>query len=90
MGWLTQYLPWLVVGRALFFFYMTPVVPFMMIGLAGGLSSLKETARPLKWAVLAYLIIAVGMITIYFYPVLVGAGLTEGLWKSRMWFERWV
>lgn len=89
-GWLAQYLPWLVVGRALFFFYMTPVVPFMMIGLAGALGSLKEVARPLKWAVLAYLIIAVGMVTVYFYPVLVGGGLTQALWKSRMWFDRWV
>ncbi|MGH2708933.1 MAG: phospholipid carrier-dependent glycosyltransferase, partial [Actinomycetota bacterium] len=31
MGWASQYLPWLVVARPLFTFYMTPVVPFMMV-----------------------------------------------------------
>ena len=100
VAWLSQYLPWLLVGpsvpwvrvssRVLFIFYMTPIVPFMMIGLAAAIASIREFARPLRWAVLAYFVIAVGLLTIYFYPVLVGGGLTHALWMSRMWFNSWV
>ncbi len=87
VAWLAQYLPWLLIGRPLFIFYMTPVVPFMMIGLAGAIGSLKDLARPMKWTVIAYLVIAAGLLTLYFYPVLTGGGLTQDLWNSRMWFR---
>ena len=44
-GWLFAYVPWIFASRTSFFFYMTPVVPFMMLALAGGLIDLARWAR---------------------------------------------
>jgi dolichyl-phosphate-mannose-protein mannosyltransferase len=43
---LAQYLPWLVASRPLFLFYMTPVVPFMALGLA--YVTLRLSAAPVE------------------------------------------
>lgn len=49
LAWLFQYLPWAAFSRPQFFFYMAPIVPFMMVALAVMLRDivrgyLKETA----------------------------------------------
>ncbi|MFN2610265.1 MAG: dolichyl-phosphate-mannose--protein mannosyltransferase [Actinomycetota bacterium] len=90
LGWGTQYLPWLLVTRPLFFFYMTPVVPFMMIALAGALGALREKGKIAKWFVWGYLAIGVVGLLIYFYPVIAAVGLRRDLWQSRMWFSSWI
>lgn len=86
IAWAAQYVPWLFVSRPLFFFYMTPIAPFMMIGLAAGLSALRDTGRLPRWAVTAFIVTGVGLMTIYFYPVLAAVGLPHELWRSRMWY----
>ena len=90
VGWSSQYLPWLLVQRPLFFFYMTPVVPFMMLGLAAGLRELRDLGRVPKILVNLYLAIGVGILLIYFYPVIAAVGLSPNLWRSRMWFGSWI
>ena len=86
LAWAAQYVPWLFVSRPLFFFYMTPIAPFMMIGLAAGLSALRDIGRLPRWAVIGFIVIGVGLMTIYFYPVLAAVGLPHELWRSRMWY----
>ncbi|MGH2767427.1 MAG: phospholipid carrier-dependent glycosyltransferase [Actinomycetota bacterium] len=76
VGWATLYLPWLAVSRTLYFFYMTPVVPFMMAALALLLGDLRKLGRPGRLMVRAYLILGVGALVVYFYPLIVG---TDGL-----------
>lgn len=89
-AWAAQYLPWLLVSRPLFFFYMTPVVPLMMIGLAATLASLRQTSRTGRVFVLLYLLVGVGALLYYFYPVIAAVGLRNDLWQSRMWFKSWI
>ncbi len=89
-GWASQYLPWLAVARPLFIFYMTPVVPFMMLGLAGLLGAVRRLGRVPHLLVNAYLVISVGLLLWYFYPVIAAVGLEEGAWRSRMWFRGWI
>ena len=71
-GWLAQYLPWLFVARQLFFFYMTPVVPFMMLALGGSLTDLAEGSRRRRTLVIGFLV-AVGALVWFYFPVLTGA-----------------
>ena len=40
--WGAQFLPWLIVSRPVFFFYMVPVVPFLALGLAYAVAVLDE------------------------------------------------
>ena len=71
-GWLVQYLPWLAVSRPLFFFYMTPVTPFMDLALAGSLVALAASSPFRKRVVVVYLI-GMAVLLAYYYPGLIGA-----------------
>lgn len=89
IGWGSQYLPWLVVARPLFFFYMTPVVPFMAIGLAHSLAALRATGTLGRRAVLAFMLVLA--ITVYFfYPVFAAVGLPYPWWHNRMLLPSWI
>ncbi|MGH2772629.1 MAG: phospholipid carrier-dependent glycosyltransferase [Actinomycetota bacterium] len=86
-AWGAQYLPWLTVSRPLFFFYMTPVVAFMMMGLAGMLAWARNSSKVMRRLVYAYLLVGVVLATFYFYPVFAAVGLQPDLWQSRMWIK---
>ncbi|CAN5802211.1 phospholipid carrier-dependent glycosyltransferase [soil metagenome] len=80
-----QYVPWLVVSRPLFFFYMTPSVPFLMIGLAAGLNALRRKGRGGRRLVLVFLVVGVGVMTVIFFPILTAIELDYDLWQKLMW-----
>lgn len=48
LGWAGQLLPWLVVSRPSFLFYMVPAVPFQALGIAVALAAL-ERRRAARW-----------------------------------------
>lgn len=92
-AWAMQYLPWLlpnVARPAIFIFYMTPMVPFMMIGLAAALGALRSLGKPARWAVWLYLAAGVGLLLWFFYPVIAAVGIPYEWWRNRMWFPRWI
>jgi dolichyl-phosphate-mannose--protein O-mannosyl transferase len=89
-AWGVQYLPWLLVARPLFFFYMTPIVPFMMIGLAAGLTRMFDAGRLPRGLVVAFLALGVGVMLWFFYPILAAVPIPYDLWHSRMWFPTWI
>jgi dolichyl-phosphate-mannose--protein O-mannosyl transferase len=82
-AWAAQYVPWLLVDRPLFFFYMTPVVPFMMIGLAAALNTLR-TKRAGRWGVNTFFVVAL-VVFVLFFPVLTAIDTPYDLWKMLMW-----
>lgn len=87
LAWGAQYLPWLLVSRPLFLFYMTPVVPFMMIGLAAALRALHKgssSGRFLTWIFL----IAAAVVCVLFYPVIAAVALPENWWRWLMWIPQ--
>jgi dolichyl-phosphate-mannose--protein O-mannosyl transferase len=90
MGWLAQYLPWLFVQRTLFFFYMTPVVPFMMIALAAGLTRMGDAGRLERWLAGSFVALGVGVMLWFFYPYLTAIPMPLELWKSHLWFPTWL
>jgi dolichyl-phosphate-mannose-protein mannosyltransferase len=102
--WAGQYVPWLVVGRPLFFFYMTPVVPFMALGVAyaavwlnrgpiGHCSPRERSGSLLRQpGTVAAIVVAVASVVLlaYFYPILTGMEMDEGAIRSRWWLDGWV
>ena len=55
-AWVSQFVPWLPFSRPQFFFYMAPIVPFMMLGLAATLKDIvhgyqRDTALAIAGAV---------------------------------------
>ena len=90
---LTQYLPWFgFSGRVQFFFYMTPIVPFLVIAAVLALKDLSEyrpkgaTARPFV-PVVAGLLLSFAVLFVFFYPVLTALPLSDTGWRARMWFD---
>jgi dolichyl-phosphate-mannose-protein mannosyltransferase len=91
---LVQYVPWLFVSRPLFLFYMTPVTPFLALGMTYLLADVagEPEARPSRSGAVAAAVIgvvAVGLF-VFFWPVLVGAPIPTEAWQHRIWFGRWV
>jgi dolichyl-phosphate-mannose-protein mannosyltransferase len=89
---LAQFLPWLVVSRPLFLFYMTPVTPFLAVGLVYVLRDIAElrlTRRVTAPAVAVVLLVCVGLFA-FFWPVLIGEPISRQAWGSRIWFEGWI
>ena len=83
---LALYVPWLVVGRALFLFYMTPVVPFMALGLVLAVHSLPGRVRgTVAVAGAAAAVMGAALWT----PVWIGHGVSASWWQRLMLFHSW-
>jgi dolichyl-phosphate-mannose-protein mannosyltransferase len=90
---LIQFVPWLVIGRPLFLFYMTPIAPFLALGAVHALRDLARVGAPDRRifvpTVGALLIVAVGLF-VFFWPVLTGQHISRDAWELRIWFGSWV
>ena len=92
-GWLT----WMVnLKRTMFLFYMTPLVPFLVIGVAlllgdvlGRAGASESRRRYGMLAVSGYLALVV-MNFFWLHPVLVGNLITYDRWHAEMWFASWI
>lgn len=92
-GWLTWFL---VPSRTMFFFYMTPLVPFLVIGVTLGLGAILGSARsgePRRTlglvAVCAYVALVV-VNSAWLWPILSGQLITYEEWRARIWFPSWI
>ncbi len=84
------YLPWLLVARPLFLFYMTPAVPLIdsyLVYLSWSLGRKHPKGGALAGAVLG----AVSLASfVFFYPVLAAVPLSARAWRIRMWLRSWI
>jgi dolichyl-phosphate-mannose-protein mannosyltransferase len=90
VAWLFGYLPWFLASRTSFFYYMTPVVPFMMLGLAITLRDLAGGSRLRTAGVVAYLLVACGGLVWFWYPVITAVAIPQTWWQERMLFNSWI
>jgi dolichyl-phosphate-mannose-protein mannosyltransferase len=99
--WASLYVPWLIIDRPLFLFYMTPVVPFMALGVAYALVRSEERGIDLDGATSArrstwIRVVAAGLATVavglfvYFLPVWLGLEVPESVVRQRWWFDGWI
>ncbi|MEP6973072.1 MAG: phospholipid carrier-dependent glycosyltransferase [Actinomycetota bacterium] len=105
MAMLTQYLPWFLVTRPQFFFYVAPITPFMVLGITYVMRDLasativlrdpdsgeqvESTRHPYLPFVWGYVAIAVGLF-LWFWPVLTANPISDKLWQARVWFRGWI
>ena len=90
-----QYFPWFLAKRTSFFFYMTPITPFLVLAVVYALRDIasvrvgvegRTTLAPVAW-VAVFLSVA---IFAFFWPVLTGAVTSWNAWHIRMWLPSWV
>lgn len=96
LAFLIGYLPWFredLHHRTMFLFYMTPVVPFMVLAVTMMTGSVLGRARATEnrrmvggIAAGIYLMGSVWTFA-YFYPVLSGQVMTYEQWHNRMWLD---
>jgi dolichyl-phosphate-mannose-protein mannosyltransferase len=101
---LAQYLPWLVVTRPQFFFYVAPITPFMVLAITYAIRDLSsativlrepggeriESARhPYLPFVWGYVVVAAGLF-LWFWPVLTANPISRTMWRARVWFRGWI
>jgi len=105
MAFASQYFPWFAVSRPQFFFYMSPVTPFLVLAAAYVVRDLSDmrivlrdpetgtlirsTKHPYRPLVWIYLALAVGLFA-WFYPVFVGEPISLTHWHLIVWFRSWI
>ncbi len=89
---LVQLLPWFVVARPLFLFYMTPIAPFLALGMVYPLRDLVRSGLDRRLAVAAAATVVGVCVALFafFWPVLSASPLTYEQWQTRVWFDGWV
>lgn len=80
-----QMLPWLAAPRTVFLFYMTPVVPFLCLGLAYGAARVAAV-RALRWVPLAVVVLAIAAF-LFWHPLYVGTEISREAWWLRIWIR---
>ena len=92
IGYLAQYLPWLLVKRLTFIYHYFPCVVFLALMIGYSFRNLKEylpRRRYILW-LLIYGGIAFGLFLL-FYPVLAGQPVNREYVKTFLkWFDTWV
>ncbi len=79
---------WLLIPRPNFFFYMTPVVPFLCLGLAYAVWRLSGNTF-LRWLPAGVAILVV-VAFLFWYPVWSGIEMPQETWRLRMWSPTWI
>ncbi len=86
MGFLTQYLPWVLVPRSMFIYHYFASVPFIILATAV-VFDLIPSPKVKKWAMIAYVVLAAVFFAL-FYPYASGL-LTPTAWLDWLkWFPK--
>ena len=79
-GYLAMYLPWLLVPRSQFLFYMLPALPFMCLGVAAILRALPRRVAPAAGVVC---VVITTLSAVLYLPAWTGWS-TSASWLSRL------
>lgn len=89
IGYLAEYLPWMLVSRCTFIYHYFPSVPFVVMMIGYGIYKMVKKAPKAKYAVYVYAAAVIGLF-FAFYPVLSGAPCTIEYAKMLKWIDTWV
>ncbi len=89
ISYMSQYLPWILIGRTLFIYHYFPSVPFVVMMVGVCFKKLVEKKPKWKRCVYVYVAAAVGLF-ILFYPVLSAADVSDTFVNQYLrWFDDW-
>jgi dolichyl-phosphate-mannose--protein O-mannosyl transferase len=96
VGYGAGFLPWfLELERQMYFFYVVPLAPFLVLGLTLGLGEIlgrvgegAERRGTGLLVVSLYLSAAVTNFA-WLWPILVGNSITEAHWNAELWLPSW-
>ena len=97
-----QYVPWFFISRPQFFFYVTPIVPFLVLADVYALRRLSEIrfeslssssmqprwVRPYVPLAFGFVVAAIGLF-VWFWPTMTAGVMTDTDWVRRAWFTSW-
>ena len=90
MGFLSAYLPWVLVSRLTFIYHYFASVPFIILATVQALRYLERRKPKLSHALAAVLGVAAVVLFAAFYPYASGMEVSRD-WLAKMnWFKNWM
>jgi dolichyl-phosphate-mannose-protein mannosyltransferase len=96
VGYMAGLLPWFVnIDRQMFFFYVTPMAPFLVLGLVLACGDILGRARAgseRRGTGLLVVSIYTGMVVanfVWLWPILNGDPITATQWQAELWLPSW-
>lgn len=96
VGYAAGYLPWFTnLDRQMYYFYATPLAPFLVLGIVLVLGELlgPATGRPERRGTgLMVVSLYVGLVVanfVWLWPILNGEPITPQHWQAQMWLPSW-
>ncbi|WP_092529251.1 dolichyl-phosphate-mannose--protein mannosyltransferase [Amycolatopsis arida] len=95
-GYLAGLLPWFVnLDRQMYFFYATPIAPFLVLGLTlalGHVLGRRHHGRERRGTGLLAVALYVGLVVanfVWLWPILNGDSITQDRWQAELWLPSW-
>lgn len=96
VGYGAGFLPWFVnVDRQMYFFYVTPMAPFLVLGIALALGEVLGAAasgQERRGTGLLAVALYVGLVVanfVWLWPILNGIPITPEMWEAQRWLPSW-
>lgn len=96
VGYCAGYLPWFVnLKRQMYYFYATPLAPFLILGIVLVLGEILGAARAggeRRRTGMLVVALYVGLVVanfVWLWPILNGFPITEGRWDAELWLPSW-
>ena len=90
VGFLSAYLPWVLVSRLTFIYHYFASVPFIIIATAQLLRYLERRKKKAAYAIGILLGVAAVALFVLFYPLASGAVVPRAWCDAAAWFDRWL